>query len=359
MPDDKRIIIGMSGGADSAVSASLLQNDGWDVHGLYLNLKKRRNIDKPSPDEKDARDVSLILGIPFSSVDESAYFEKNIQKPFVLEYLSGRTPNPCIYCNPTVKFRILCAYADSLGVKHIATGHYVGAEFNENYGKWVIKQGKDLKKDQSYFLGRLTQEQISRFITPLYEYSKSDISGLATALALPVAQKRSSQEICFINGHYSQFLLSRKESRGKIKDGDICNQKGEILGRHKGLPFYTVGQRSGLRISHSCPLYVLHLDSKNNRIIVGEREEIFASALIAKDLCWMAISRISKEIEADVKIRHRHKPAKAKIIPVNDGKQVKVVFEKPQIAVAPGQAVVFYDNDIILGSGIIVSDTKP
>lgn len=348
----KTIIIGMSGGVDSSTVAGLLLRDGWDVRGLFLVLQEKT---RQAENEKDARETAKQLGIPFQTLNISSIFENKVLLPFIQEYINGRTPNPCILCNPLVKLHSLIEEANRIGAEKVATGHYVKVEFDESLNRWVLKRAKDKKKDQSYFLAGLSRESLSRFIAPLGDLTKEETIQMAKDLNLHRAvQRPSSQEICFITGNYREFIQYRPEAKSRITPGDIVDTQGRIIGRHNGLAYYTIGQREGLRISSPHPLYVVKLDPIRNRIIVGKKEETFSQTLRAGNLNWIALEVLKEEIRAEVQIRYRKQATPAQIIPEKGQKTVHVIFDEPQMAVAPGQAAVFYQQDLVLGMGIIL-----
>ena len=349
----KKIIVGLSGGRDSAVAALLLHRNGWDVTAVYLKLFSDAVSDSGKLHENDARNVSEFLDIPFRKIDISQRFETEVLRRFVQEYLNGRTPNPCIYCNPLVKFKALLEEADNLGIDYIATGHYVRTSHTPGSSSPLLLKAKDLSKDQSYFLSRLTPKQIAGFIAPLGELSFRKTINFAREAKLPITEKPSSQEICFVSRHYSEFLLSRKEAADYIKEGEIVHTNGKVIGTHRGLPFYTIGQRSGLGIAWEHPLYVIRIDTMNNRLIVGPQDETFTETFQAEDINWIRKPEGRESFHCDIKIRHRHNPTPAKVQIHNNSKKIKVVFEKPQRAVTPGQTAALYDGDAVLGSGII------
>ncbi|MBN1900634.1 tRNA 2-thiouridine(34) synthase MnmA, partial [Candidatus Sumerlaeota bacterium] len=301
----KTIIIGMSGGVDSAAAAGILLREGWDARGVFLIMQEKS---RQAENENDARKIAKKLGVPFQTMNISSLFEQKVLLPFVQEYLNGRTPNPCILCNPGVKLHSLMEEAKRIGAEKVATGHYVKVEFDESRNRWILKRAEDKKKDQSYFLAGLSQEALSMLVAPLGNLTKEDAIRIAKDLDLDLAVERpSSQEICFIAGNYREFLQSRLEVKSRNKPGDIVDAQGRILGRSKGLAHYTIGQREGLGISSPYPLYVIELDPTLNRIIVGKKEETYSQSLRAGDLNWVALEDLKEEIRADVQIRYRKK----------------------------------------------------
>lgn len=337
-----RVVVAMSGGVDSSVAAAILVEKGYEVIGITMQLWPRQeNGGRPiccGIEAIDtARKVSHQLDIKHYVMDFRDIFKEKVIKDFCSEYSLGRTPNPCIRCNQYIKFDVLLKKAQALDASYISTGHYARIDGG------LLKKALSEKNDQSYFLYTLTQEQLACTIFPLGEFSKGEVRDYARKRGLVNSEKKASHETCFTGGKdYRKFL----EGFVEIKPGPIVNNKGEILGRHKGLPFYTVGQREGLGISRGYPLYVIKIDRSNNSLIVGARDEVYSSS------CVVECGRLEKPIRAQVKIRHQHKPVDAEIIPIGD-KRCRVVFDKPQRAVTPGQAAVFYDGDIVVGGGTI------
>ena len=346
----KRVVVAMSGGVDSSVAAALLKNQGYEVIGITMCFNLSDKVSKKPrccgwEGIEDARRVAYKLGIRHYVLNMQKALQAEVIEDFCKEYLSGRTPNPCVRCNQYLKFGILLRKANALGAQYLATGHYARiAGFNR------LKKAKDKKKDQSYFLYRLNQEQLKRSLFPLGNYTKSQVRHLAKEFALPVADKLASQEICFLpDDDYRTFLSSRLSSRS-LKPGPIIDKQGNILGRHKGIAFYTIGQRQGLNIAMGYPIYIAKIDSRHNRIVVGPKEEILASEFIIKNVHF-TLGPIKKKIVANVKIRYNHKEAPAEILP--GVRKTKVKFKKPQFAITPGQSAVFYKKDQVLGGGVI------
>jgi tRNA-specific 2-thiouridylase len=266
------------------------------------------------------------------------------------EYLVGRTPNPCIACNKYIKFEALLKKAMEIDAYYLATGHYARIEYDGESGRYLLKKGRDKTKDQSYALYNLTQEQLEHLLLPLGEFTKSQIREIARKAGLPVAEKPDSQEICFVNTNYKDFLKERAVER--IKPGPILDTSGKVLGQHEGIAFYTIGQRRGLGISAGRPLYVVNIDPEKNAIIVGEEKDLFTKEFQAEKINWIAFDSLTQKIRAYAKIRYNFEEKPAEIHPLESG-NVKVVFDEPQKSVTPGQSVVFYDGDLVLGGGII------
>jgi len=351
----KRIVVAMSGGVDSSVATYLLKEAGYEVVGITMDLVEAScGIERPDTccsllAFADARDVSDKLGIEHYIIDYRVEFEREVISYFVNEYLKGRTPNPCIVCNYKIKFGYLLDKAKELKADYIATGHY--AKIESKNGRYVIKKAIDTARDQSYFLYRLSQTQLRHTIMPLGEYKKEEVRKIASKLGLKVHNKHSSQEICFIpNGDYRNFI--QQKVKNQLIPGEIVDKAGGVLGRHQGIAFYTVGQRKGLGIAVGRPLYVIAVDAVKNTIIVGEETDIYTQELIADEINWQAIDKLTQEIEIIAQIRYLHKGAPAIISPLDDGR-VKVRFREPQRAITPGQSVVFYQNNMIVGGGVI------
>lgn len=339
----KKIAVGLSGGVDSAAAAYLLKNQGFDVLGITLRLKPDNLADN---DIEDAKRVAETVGIPFEILDLREYFREKIINPFGAEYLAGRTPNPCIECNKLIKFGAMLDFAKELGYTKIATGHYASIE---NEGEKYLLKKTDSSKDQTYFLFRLSQEQLSMIEFPLAGMEKSEIRSLAEKAGISVAEKKDSQEICFIpNDDYIAFLSSEGISS---PCGNIIDKQGNILGKHNGIINYTVGQRKGLG-AFGKPMFVTSLNAENNTVTIGENGTQYSSGLVAD-----RINRIAdfpnEPFEAEIKIRFRAKETPALIIP--DGDTFTVKFNEPQRSVTPGQSAVIYKNNYVLGGGRIIT----
>ena len=340
-----KVLLGMSGGVDSSVSAILLQKQGYEVIGatMILHGEEQKAVE-------DAKKVCETLGIPHYTFDLKQEFNCYVIQKFINEYKQARTPNPCVECNKKMKFGIFYEKAKELGCDYIATGHYARIEFSKKYNQYVLRKSEEERKDQTYFLYNIPKDELEHIIFPLQEYrNKEEIRALANEKGLEVAKKKDSQEICFIEDNdYQKFLL--ENMNGKPKAGNIRLRTGEVLGTHKGLINYTIGQRKGIGISYSYPLYVVDLDYKKNEVIVGKEEDLYSKKLFAKDLNFQI--DVEDEFECFAKIRYRAKETKAVVKRKDNG--VEVEFKDPQRAITKGQSVVFYDEEgIVLGGGVI------
>ena len=355
MGEKPKVVVAMSGGVDSSLTAALLVRAGYEVIGVTMRLSDEgREADERGcctlQAADDARRVAEILGIAHYVMNFKTLFQATVIDYFIGEYTQGRTPNPCIACNRHVKFEGLLQRALALNAPLVATGHYARIEKGAD-GRYLLKKGVDAAKDQSYVLYHLNQETLRHFLMPLGAYTKAETRRLAAALDLPVADKPESQEICFVpNDDYKAYL--KEHAPEALRPGEIVDQTGTVLGRHEGVPLYTVGQRRGLGVAAPRPLYVTGLDHRRNRVIVGEREDVFSRALIARELNWIAIDALEAPLSVRAKVRYGAKEGNATVYPLRGG-AVKVVFEEPQRAVTPGQSVVFYDGDYVVGGGII------
>ena len=350
----KRVLVAMSGGVDSSMVAALLLEQGYDVVGVTMRLSEESR--ENASDEKaatssvdDARRVADMLGIVHYVVDFTAPFERTVIDYFLDEYQRGRTPNPCVVCNRHIKFGALLRQAEELGASYIATGHYARIERGAD-GVYRLRKAQNYAKDQSYVLYHLNQETLAHILLPLGRFSKDETRSMAEEYHLPVAHKAESQEICFVpHDDYKAYL--RKRRPASVQRGEIVDQAGNVLGMHEGISFYTIGQRKGLGIAAPEPLYVIALDSAENRVIVGSSEAVYAQELIASDPRWTMWEELREERTVQAKIRYGKREAAATVVP--EGVYVRVRFAEPQRAVTPGQSVVFYENDILLGGGII------
>lgn len=351
------VAVGMSGGVDSSVAAALLKESGYHVIGLSMEIFDGSVAVKDSnkhacygPDEKEdiesAASICKKLGMEFHIIDLRKEYRRHVIDYFRRNYLEGNTPNPCVVCNHRVKFGFLLDKAREAGVEFdfFATGHYARTE--ESGGRFLLKRAADLSKDQSYFLYALTPEQLSRTLFPLGEYTKQQVRVMARSLGLESADRRESQD--FISGGDYSPLFREEE----IREGDIVDEKGTVLGKHRGIIYYTVGQRRGLGIASGRPLYVTRIDAQNERIVVGRKADLASEGLIARDVNLIALDRVDRPYKVKAKIRQKHREAGATIFPYENNR-VKLVFEEPQMAVTPGQSAVFYSGDTVLGGGII------
>jgi len=345
----KKILVAMSGGVDSSVASAVLIEKGFDVVGVSMKLPNLSNSSCCGERGiEDTRKVSDYLGIPFYVINCKKKFEKEIIDYFCAEYQHGRTPNPCIQCNEKIKFGLLLEKAKSLGIDAIATGHYACIEFDEEKKRYILKKARDRKKDQSYFLFSLSQAQLKRIVFPLCDMEKVDVRRKAKKLGLRVHNKDESQEICFIDSDYRDFLESRKISFSK---GEIVDENGAVLGFHRGIPFYTIGQRKGLG-AHKKPVYVIKIKEKENKVVIGCGDKLFSKEMIVEKVNWIDRKMLQDKQKFNVRIRYRHRESPAEVLPISD-RRVKVSFLKPQRAITPGQAAVFYDGDIVSGGGWI------
>ncbi len=341
-----KVVIAMSGGVDSSVAAALLKKEGHEVIGATMQIISSGNA------EADARQVARRLGIPHHVMDFKDIFARRVIDNFCREYRLGRTPNPCVLCNKYIKFGVLWERARELGADFLATGHHARVERDETTGNYLLKKGADTQKDQSYFLCQLNQEQLSRTLFPIGNLTKDKVRQIARELELPVADRPESQEICFIpDDDYPGFLENHVP--GATASGPILDREGNMLGQHQGLIYYTVGQRKGLGIATAEPLYVTAIEPDRNAIVVGTKEHTYGMELVADNLNWIAIARPEHPIRVKARIRYRHAEAEATVTPL-DNDSVYVKFSEPQMAITPGQSVVFYDGDTVIGGGTIM-----
>ncbi len=362
--------VAMSGGVDSSTVAAILRDRGHAIVGLTMQLWNQRRLPALDAaghashrccgidDVYDAKRVAEHLGFPHYIVNFEERFEQTVVQPFVKDYLSGRTPIPCTLCNNHVKFDQLIETARQIGAERLATGHYARIRFNESAGRYELLRAADDSKDQSYFLFGLKQEQMARTNFPLGNLTKDEVRALANAARLPVAQKPESQEICFVpSGNYVKFIEEylREQGSGLPEEaGEIVTTNGEVIGRHVGVHRFTVGQRKGLGVAIGRPMYVVALDRSNARVVVGDDSELRSATLEVRDVNWISVAQLEGRVRAVVKIRHRHEAARATIEPAGGPDSARVTFDDPQRAVTPGQAAVFYLDDVVLGGGWIV-----
>lgn len=353
----KKILLGMSGGVDSSVSAVILKKAGYEVYGITMKLWEDENEEVEGgccnlSSSLDAKRVCDKLNIPHYTLNLKDKFKENVISDFICEYLNCRTPNPCIECNKFMKFGEMYRKAKELEIDYIATGHYAKVEYSDKYNRYVLKKAKNRVKDQSYVLWQIPKEIIEYVRFPLADFeSKEEIRQIARENELLVANKPDSQDICFIpDGNYKKFL--QENSNLKPIKGNIVNKDGKVLGKHNGLYNYTIGQRKGLGISNPVPLFVLGFNNERNEVIVGEEKELYKKEVEVRDINLLLFDEISHELEVEVKTRYSSKSAKAKIR--QNGDKIKIVFDEPQRAITPGQSAVFYLDDIVVGGGKII-----
>jgi len=345
--ENKKVLLGMSGGVDSSVSALLLKKEGYEVIGTTLEM-----FAETSKTSEDAKSVCDELGMFHYTYDCKEQFKSNVIQDFINCYSCCKTPNPCIECNKYMKFGFMYEKAKELGCNYIATGHYAKTEYSEKYGRWVLKKSNAGRKDQSYVLWNIPKEVLGHILFPLADFeNKEEIRKIAQEHNLEVANKPDSEDICFIpDGNYKKFL--EENSNIKPKEGNIVNSKGEILGKHTGLYNYTIGQRKGLGVSYKVPLFVLGFNKDKNEVIVGEENELYSKEILVTDINLLLVDEINNWLEVEVKTRYSTKSAKAKII--QEENNIKVIFDEPERAITPGQSAVFYIEDIVLGGGKMV-----
>jgi tRNA-uridine 2-sulfurtransferase len=362
------VAIAMSGGVDSSTVAAVLQQQGRPVVGLTMQLWNQRRLpelqgDGPAQhrccsldDVYDAKNVARHLNFPHYVVNFEEQFEDRVVRPFVDQYLAGRTPIACTNCNTDVKFAPLLRMARQIGAERLATGHYARIRQNGQTGRWELLRARDDTKDQSYFLWGLSQEQLSRSEFPLGELTKEEVRALARRVNLPVAEKPESMELCFVpNGKYVQFIHAYSNERGialETGEGEIVDATGEVVGHHNGVHNFTIGQRKGLRFAAGKPFYVLSIDPEGNRVVVGDDDVLRKNICEVEGVNWVSRENAADPFHAFVKIRHKHEPAPAHLEPLDES-HARITFETPQRAITPGQAAVFYDDDRVLAGGWI------
>jgi tRNA-specific 2-thiouridylase len=366
----KTIAVAMSGGVDSSTVAAMLRAEGHQVIGLTMQLWNQRRLSGHEgmpetitgrccslDDVYDARRVAETLGIPYYVVNHEERFEREVVRPFVQEYLSGRTPIPCSLCNNHLKFDQLLIVAQQIGADTLATGHYALVDYDDDRGRWLLKRPTDRSKDQTYFLFGLTQEQLSRTIFPLGKLNKPQVRELARDHGLALADKPDSQEICFVpGGDYKSFLdayLGEQNESFPQTAGELVTSDGKVIGEHSGIHNFTVGQRKGLGVATGSPLYVIQINGDTREVIVGGSDELYSRTLRAHRVNLIAVEQLRDPMRVKVKIRHRHEAAPA-VAEMTGEREVLVTFDEPQRAITPGQAAVFYQGEVVLGGGWIV-----
>lgn len=354
-----KVMLGMSGGVDSSAAAAILLKQGYDVIGVTLQIWP----DKPEEIKKaeggccsltavdDARRVAGKLGIPYYVLNFKDIFQQKVIDYFKDEYIRGRTPNPCIACNRFVKFEAMLSKAVSMGMDYVATGHYARINYDESIGRYLLKKSVTDAKDQTYALYTMTQEQLAKTLFPIGDFTKDKVRKLAKEIGLSVASKPDSQEICFVDDNdYGRYISENTDVN--IKPGWFVDSDGNKLGRHRGIIHYTIGQRKGLGVSFGKPMFVLALHPEDNTVVLGDENEVFSASLTAYDVNYISIEELKDEMSVSAKIRYSANKAAAYISPLPDNR-VRVSFDEPQRAITPGQSVVFYQGDIVVGGGVI------
>ncbi len=359
--DKNKVVIGMSGGVDSSVAAYLLKKQGYEVIGVTMQIwqdKDKELVEKEGgccslSAVEDARMVCNKLDIPHYVMNFKEVFEKKVINYFIDEYGKGKTPNPCIACNRYIKFEELLRRSHALGAYYVSTGHYARVIYDEDKKRYLLKKSDAAEKDQTYTLYNLTQEQLKHILMPLGEFNnKDEVREIARELGLVVADKPDSQEICFVeDDDYGKFI--KENANYEIKPGNFVDTHGNIVGKHEGITNYTIGQRKGLGLALGKPVYVVNINPEKNEVVIGDNEEVYDNELIADDINLISIDRLDEPMKVKVKIRYNFKEVPAIIMPFKNN-QIKVSFESPVRAITPGQSVVFYDNDLVVGGGTIV-----
>ena len=349
----KTVLVGMSGGVDSAAAALLLQNEGYEPSGCTLQLYNRIDGGCGSPKEaEDARSAAAALGIPFYAPDESERFRSCVMEDFIRTYCMGRTPNPCIRCNQHVKFTSLLRLADELGIDHIATGHYARVRYDAELDRWQLLRGEDSRKDQSYVLYPLSQQILSRLLLPLGGYEKSEVREIVAQRGLENAHKPDSQDICFVpDGDYVSFLT---QNGVELEPGNFVDKDGKVLGQHRGQVCYTGGQRRGLGVSADRPLYVVRKNGHDNTVLLGDEADLYGKTVWAEEFNWVSLPPVREPLRMTAKTRYSQREAAATLYP-EENEMVRVVFDEGQRAVTAGQSLVCYLDELVVGGGIIVA----
>ncbi len=354
-----RVMLGMSGGVDSSVAAAVLKEQGYEVVGVTMQIWPDMQEEVRQTQGgccslsavDDARRVADKLGINYYVLNFKDVFQEKVIDYFTEEYLKGRTPNPCVACNRFVKFENMLMKAVSMGMDYIATGHYARIMYDNPTGRYLLKKSATDQKDQTYALYTMTQEQLSRTLFPIGEFEKDQVRAMARELELSVASKPDSQEICFVDdNNYGRYISENTNT--EIKEGYFVDTQGNRLGMHKGIIHYTVGQRKGLGITFGKPMFVVTINPESNTVVLGNADEVFSSSLTASDLNFISINELNDDMRVKAKIRYSAREASATISPLPD-KKAKVVFDEPQRAITPGQSIVFYDGDTVIGGGVI------